>query len=253
MPAHSHFGRRCGRHLPHPRPIAYTDIGDCRVPLSPGMAAGGEWSSGAQESRVRYLPNVLSFARLLATIPLVVLVLLDTPAAYLAATVFFVAGSITDTLDGRLARRYHLVSRLGVFLDLTADKVFVSALLIALVQVAVVPAWIAIVIVAREFLVQGLRSLAATEGVVIPAGRWGKQKTLLTLLAIGGILLARGLQGATDFPLGLATGSSPHTFANRLLFLSDLVLLLAVVWTIFSAVEYLRGAWKVLTGPPVAS
>jgi CDP-diacylglycerol--glycerol-3-phosphate 3-phosphatidyltransferase len=130
--------------------------------------------------------------------------------------------------------------------------VFVSALLIALVQVSVVPAWIAIVIVAREFLVQGLRSLAAAEGVVIPAGRLGKQKTLLTLLAIGGILLARGLQGAIPFPLGLDTGHSPNTGANALLFLADLVLLLAVVWTILSAVEYLRGAWKVLTGPPVA-
>jgi CDP-diacylglycerol---glycerol-3-phosphate 3-phosphatidyltransferase len=206
-----------------------------------------------RESGVRNLPNVLSLGRLLATAPLVVLILLNQPAAYIAATVLFVAGSVTDTLDGRLARKYHLVSRLGVFLDLTADKVFVSAALIALVQVAVVPAWIAIVIVAREFLVQGLRSLAAAEGMVIPAGRWGKQKTLLTLLAIGGILLARGLQGAVAFPLGLATGSSPHTFANALLFLADIVLLLAVVWTIFSAVEYLRGAWKVLTAPEPAS
>jgi len=201
---------------------------------------------------VRYLPSMLSFGRLLATVPLVVLVLLDTPTAYLIATVLFVAGAITDTLDGRLARHYHVVSRLGVFLDLTADKVFVSALLIALVQVAVVPAWIAIVIVAREFLVQGLRSLAAAEGVVIPAGRLGKQKTLLTLLAIGGILLARGLQGAVAFPLGLSTGGPPRTAADYLLLLADLVLLLAVVWTIFSAVEYLRGAWKVLTGPPAA-
>ena len=201
---------------------------------------------------MRNLPNVLSFARLLATAPLVVLILLDQPATYIAATALFVAGSVTDTIDGRLARKYRLVSRLGVFLDLTADKVFVSAALIALVQVAVVPAWIAIVSVAREFLVQGLRSLAAAEGMVIPAGRWGKQKTLLTLLAIGGILLARGLQGAVDFPLGLATGSSPHAFANGLLFLADIVLLLAVVWTIFSAVEYLRGAWKVLTTPEPA-
>ncbi|MFI5272949.1 MAG: CDP-diacylglycerol--glycerol-3-phosphate 3-phosphatidyltransferase [Ktedonobacterales bacterium] len=201
---------------------------------------------------MRYLPNVLSLGRLLATAPLVVLVLINQPAAYLVATVLFVAGSITDTLDGRLARRYHLVSRLGVFLDLTADKVFVSAVLIALVQVRVVPAWIVVVIVTREFLVQGLRSLAAAEGVVIPAGRWGKQKTLLTLLSVGGILIARGLQGAVNFPLGLATGTSSHDFANGLLWLANVVLLLAVIWTIFSAVEYLRGAWKILSGSPAA-
>jgi CDP-diacylglycerol--glycerol-3-phosphate 3-phosphatidyltransferase len=203
----------------------------------------------AQEPAVRNLPNILSFGRLLATIPLVVLILINQPAAYLAATILFVAGSVTDTLDGRLARRYHLVSRLGVFLDLTADKVFVAAALIALVQVGVVPAWIAIVIVAREFLVSGLRSLAAAQGVVIPAGRWGKQKTMLTLLAIGGILLARGFNGATAFPLGLSTGKAPSSPADYLLVLSDITLLLAVIWTIFSAVEYLRGAWSVLTEP----
>jgi CDP-diacylglycerol--glycerol-3-phosphate 3-phosphatidyltransferase len=198
---------------------------------------------------VRNLPNLLSLARLLATIPLVVLVLINQPWAYLVATVLFVAGALTDTLDGRLARRYHLVSRLGIFLDLTADKVFVAAILIALVQVALVPAWIVIIIVTREFLVTGLRSLAAAQGVVIPAGRWGKQKTTLTLMAMGGILLARGLGGATAFPLGLSSGGPPSTPPDYLLALANVVLLLAVIWTIFSAVEYVRGAWGLLTGP----
>jgi CDP-diacylglycerol--glycerol-3-phosphate 3-phosphatidyltransferase len=198
---------------------------------------------------VRNLPNILSFGRLFATIPLIVLILLNQPVAYLIATVLFVAGSVTDTLDGRLARKYHVVSSVGIFLDLTADKVFVSAALIALVQVGVVPAWIVIVIVTREFLVSGLRSLAAARGEVIPAGPWGKQKTLLTLLAIGGILLARGLQGETAFPLGLSTGAPPSTFADFLLAAADFVLLLAVVWTIGSAVEYMRGAWNIFTEP----
>ena len=198
---------------------------------------------------MRNLPNILSAARLLATIPLVILILLKQPWALLIATALFVAGSITDTIDGRLARRYHLVSNLGVFLDLTADKVFVSAALIALVQVGFVPAWIVVVIVAREFLVSGLRSFAAARGVVIPAGRWGKQKTLLTLLSLGGILLATGLGGRTAFPLGLSTGGAPGSFADYLLLLSDIVLLLAAIWTIFSAVEYLRGGWGLITEP----
>lgn len=198
---------------------------------------------------MRNMPNVLSFGRLLATIPLVVLILINVPAAFIGATVLFFLGSVTDTLDGRLARKYQLVTRLGVFLDLTADKVFVSAALIALVQVNLTPAWIAIVIVTREYIVAGLRSIAAAQGLVIPAGRWGKQKTFLTLLAIGGILLARGLNGHTAFPLGLNTGHAPHTFADYLLALADAVLLLAVIWTIFSAVEYIRGAKDVLTDP----
>jgi CDP-diacylglycerol---glycerol-3-phosphate 3-phosphatidyltransferase len=203
---------------------------------------------------VRYVPNILSLARLILTIPVIVLILINTPASYLAATVLYFFTAVSDTVDGRIARRYNLVTRLGVFLDLAADKVFVCSILIALVQVARVPAWIAIVIVAREFVVSGLRSLAAADGVVIPAGRWGKQKTFLTLLSTGGILLASGLGGATAFPLGLSTGAPPDTFADYLLTLSDAVLLLAVLWTILSAVEYIRGGWKFLmtAGPPPA-
>ncbi len=198
---------------------------------------------------MKYLPNALSLGRLVATLPLVILVLINQPVAYLVAVVLFVLASITDTFDGRLARRYGLVSSLGVFLDLTADKVYVSALLIALVQVDKVPAWIPIIIITREFIVQGMRSLAAAQGVVIPAGRWGKQKTLITLIAIGGVLLACGLHGATAFPLGLSTGGAPDTFADYLLLLSDIALLLAVIWTIFSAVEYMREGWHVISKP----
>ncbi|HEY7849606.1 MAG TPA: CDP-diacylglycerol--glycerol-3-phosphate 3-phosphatidyltransferase [Ktedonobacterales bacterium] len=197
---------------------------------------------------MRYVPNILSLARLVATAPLVILILIHTPAAYLWATGLFFLASITDTFDGRIARRYKLVSNLGVFLDLTADKVYVAAALVAFTQVGVVPAWITIVIITREFLVSGLRSLAAAQGVVISAGRWGKQKTLLTLLALGGILLAMGLGGATAFPLGLSTGGAPDGFPDYLLALANIILLLAVIWTIFSAVEYIRGAWGLLVG-----
>lgn len=197
---------------------------------------------------MRQLPNILSMGRLILTIPLVILILINTPATYLAATVLFFFSSVSDTLDGRIARKYQVVTNLGVFLDLTADKVLVSALLIALVQVAAVPAWIVVIIVTREFVVSGLRSLAAAQGVVIPAGRWGKLKTLLTLLAIGGILMTRGFSARTAFPLGLSTAAHPPiTLADYLLVVADVILLLAVVWTIASAYEYLRGSWNLLT------
>jgi CDP-diacylglycerol---glycerol-3-phosphate 3-phosphatidyltransferase len=196
---------------------------------------------------VRNVPNILSLGRLLLTIPIVVLALINTPTAYLWATLLFFIGSVTDTLDGRIARRYNLVSNLGVFLDLTADKVYVAAALVAFTQVGIVPSWITIVIITREFMVSGLRALAASAGKVIPAGRWGKQKTLFTLLAIGGILLGMGLGGHTAFPLGLSTGGAPDSFADYLLALADAILLLAVIWTIISAVEYVRGAWDLLT------
>jgi CDP-diacylglycerol--glycerol-3-phosphate 3-phosphatidyltransferase len=200
---------------------------------------------------VRNVPNLLSFGRLLLTIPLVVLILVHTPPAYLAATALFFVGSVTDTIDGRMARKYQLVSNLGVFLDLTADKVFVLAGMIALVQVGAVPAWIAIVIATREFLVSGLRSLAAASGVVIPAGPLGKQKTFLTLVGLGGILLGLGLGGHTAFPLGLSTAlHGPRTVGDYLLAIADAILLWAVLWTVLSAYEYLRQGWSLLVSPP---
>ena len=114
------------------------------------------------------LPNLLSLIRLVATALVVAFVLIDQPWSFLVATVLFLLASVTDFFDGYLARRFHVTSSLGVFLDLTADKIFVAAILIALLQINLVPAWVVLIIVAREFLVTGLRSMAA-KGKVIPA------------------------------------------------------------------------------------
>jgi len=190
------------------------------------------------------VPNILSLSRILATVVIFVLVLIDTPLAFLMATVFFVLGSGTDFLDGYLARRYKLVSPLGVFLDLTADKVFVSVILIALVQVGLVPAWIVAVIIAREFLVTGLRSMASAKGKVIPAGKWGKQKTLITMVAMSALLLAKGL-GAHQlslFPPMLNFNSATVNFPDILLLLADVGLVLAALWTVLSGAEYMISA-----------
>src|SRR5256886_13413737 len=146
------------------------------------------------------MPNLLSFSRIVATILVFVLAILNQPWSFLIATVVFFLASMTDLLDGYLARRYHLVSPLGVFLDLTADKVFVSAILVAYVQLGLVPAWIVVIIVTREFVVSGMRLMAAAKGTVIPAGKLGKQKTFITLVAMEGILLGMGL-GASHLSL----------------------------------------------------
>lgn len=192
---------------------------------------------------MRNLPNILSACRIVMLAPLVLLILINRPVTYAIATVLFVLVAITDTIDGRLARRYNLVSTLGVFLDLTADKMLVAGLLIALVEVHLVPSWIVIVIVAREFLVQGMRSLAASAGKVIPAGPLGKQKTFLTLVATGGILLGESFAPAplTLFPPNFIPWSQLNIGA-LLVFASDVVMLLALIWTVLSAIEYLRGA-----------
>lgn len=190
------------------------------------------------------VPNILSLSRILATVVILVLVLINTPWAFLIATILFILASGTDFLDGYLARRYQLVSPLGVFLDLTADKVFVSIILIALVQISLVPAWIVAIIVAREFLVTGLRSMASAKGKVIPAGKWGKQKTLITMIAMSALLLAKGL-GAHQlslFPPMLNFTNQTVNFSEILLLLADAGLILAALWTVLSGAEYIISA-----------
>jgi CDP-diacylglycerol---glycerol-3-phosphate 3-phosphatidyltransferase len=193
------------------------------------------------------MPNILSLSRMVTTVLVFILVLLNSQWAFLTATVLFLLASVTDFFDGYLARRYKVVSPLGVFLDLTADKIFVSAILIALVQIGLVPSWIVFIIIAREFLVTGLRSMAVAKGKVIPAGIWGKQKTLITMLAIGALLLAEGLgaqkaQLLSLFPPALTFSSQTMNFPELLLLIADAGLLLATLWTVLSGVEYMISA-----------
>jgi CDP-diacylglycerol--glycerol-3-phosphate 3-phosphatidyltransferase len=201
---------------------------------------------------MRNLPNALSASRLLATVLIFILVLVNQPWAFLIATLLFVLASVTDFLDGYLARRFSVVSNIGIFLDLTADKVFVVAIMIAMVQIGLVPGWIVFIVVTREFLVTGLRSVAAARGKVIPAGMWGKQKTFITMVAMGGLLLAKGL-GAhllTLFPPMLVFNSQTLNVAEILLLVSDVLIILATIWTIFSGIEYMIGALPLFQNQP---
>src|ERR1700732_2174017 len=150
-------------------------------------------------------PNLLSFSRIVAAPILYVLIVAGGRYGYLASAVLFVLASFTDTLDGEIARRGKQVSPFGIYLDTTADKILIAVLLVALAAVHLAPGWMAAVIIAREFLVTGLRSYAAALGVVIPAGGWGKAKALITIIALFLVLLegdARqgGLLGAHTPP-----------------------------------------------------
>src|SRR5258708_3473595 len=186
------------------------------------------------------IPNLLSLSRLLATVLVVILVLINQPWAFLVATLLFFLASVTDFFDGYLARRCLVWPSVWFVLPGPGDKIFVAAILIALVQIGLVPAWIVIIIVSREFLVTGLRSMAAARNKVIPAGTWGKQKTFITLVAIGGLLLAKGLgaQYLSLFPPILVFNSQTLNLPSILLFTADVLLLLPVFWTILSGFEY---------------
>jgi CDP-diacylglycerol---glycerol-3-phosphate 3-phosphatidyltransferase len=197
------------------------------------------------------LPNLLSFSRIVAAPILYVLIAWPDRYGFTLALVVFVLASLSDTADGELARRRGQVSPFGVYLDTTADKILVAVLLIVLVSVHAVPAWMAAVIIAREFLVTGLRSYAAALGIVISAGGWGKAKTAITIGALLLVLLAgdamRG--GLLSSQWGLVDTLLLRHYGPYTIPIWSL--LLATIWTVGSGAEYIREALPMLTHRPV--
>src|SRR6187431_2668445 len=123
----------------------------------------------ARSARLTSLPNMLGVSRIAATPVVIALLLYPFPGAGLLAFVVFAAAALTDVVDGRVARARGEVSPLGVFLDLTADKVLVAGVLIAMVEVSLLSTWIAALLLIRELVIQGVRQLAASADVVMPA------------------------------------------------------------------------------------
>ncbi|HPJ72252.1 MAG TPA: CDP-diacylglycerol--glycerol-3-phosphate 3-phosphatidyltransferase, partial [bacterium] len=137
------------------------------------------------------LPNKLTVARLLATPFFVAALSLDFSGNYLLGLTIFLVAMLTDYLDGVLARSRGQVTRLGMLIDPLADKILISSAFICFVSIPEIglPAWMAIVIISREFAITGLRLLAAGQGKIMPAGRWGKHKTISQVVAVAGTLL----------------------------------------------------------------
>lgn len=139
-------------------------------------------------------PNILTFIRIIAIPFFMYLLTVPTPESHLWAAGIFVFASLTDWLDGYIARIYKAETIIGTLLDPIADKVLVMAALVMLTAVQTeprVPAWIVVALLAREFLVSGLRSLAAVQGNVVAASRFAKHKTAWTMLAIFFLLVAK--------------------------------------------------------------
>ena len=150
---------------------------------------------------MKHLPNALTVSRIILIFCFVVLANFDSDnptcihigedAAYvchaIALIVAFLAG-ITDLLDGYLARKYHVESDFGRLMDPLADKIFILATFVMMLDYGMIPGWVLIVILTREFMVTGLRTLASAKGVIISADRWGKMKTATQMftLAFGG-------------------------------------------------------------------
>ena len=131
------------------------------------------------------LPNKLTMFRVILIPFFVLFMLVDITSVdkWIALAIFIVA-SLTDLLDGKIARKYNLVTNFGKFMDPLADKLLVCSALICLVEMAKLPAWMVIVIIAREFIISGFRLIASDNGVVIAASYWGKFKTTFQMVMI---------------------------------------------------------------------
>ena len=131
------------------------------------------------------LPNKLTMFRVIL-IPFFIVFLLAslTPYDKWIALVIFIIASLTDLLDGKIARKYNLVTNFGKFMDPLADKLLVCSALICLIELDKIPSWMVIVIIAREFIISGFRLVASDNGVVIAASYWGKFKTTFQMVAV---------------------------------------------------------------------
>ena len=173
------------------------------------------------------LPNKLTTLRVLMIPFFVVFMLTDlggVASKYIAVGIFIVA-SLTDLLDGKIARKYNLVTNFGKFMDPLADKLLVCSALICLIELGQLPSWMVIIIVSREFIISGFRLIAAEQGIVIAASYWGKFKTTFQMIAV--ILMI------VDLPV--------------LHILTVACTWIALVLTVVSLVDYIAKNHKVLT------
>lgn len=175
------------------------------------------------------LPNKITMFRVVL-IPFFVFFMLSEQIPYynyIAAAIFIVA-SLTDTLDGYIARKYNLVSNFGKFMDPLADKLLVSSALICFVAIPdnPMPAWAVIIIISREFIISGFRLVASDAGIVIAASYWGKIKTVVQMVMSVLLIL---------------------NFSGQVIDLVELVLIYAAVaLTVISLIDYLYKNWKVM-------
>ena len=173
------------------------------------------------------LPNKLTIGRIIAVPFFVALYMLGF---YIAALVIFILASLTDMLDGKIARKRNLVTNFGKIMDPLADKILVYSALALMTGDGTVPAWMLIVILAREFAISGMRTVAASEGIVIAAGLSGKIKTVLQMIAVPVLILA------------LALPKVPAVFTAGQVFIWA-----SLVMTVYSGAEYILKNRKVFS------
>ena len=186
------------------------------------------------------LPNRLTVARVLI-VPFFFAVLLIPSIGYryLWALILFAAASYTDRLDGRIARKNNLVTNFGKFMDPLADKILVMSALVCFVQLGLADAWMVILILAREFIVTGIRLVAAESGTVIAANKWGKAKTVSQIFAITAVLafqfILELVQKGRISPFTVGGADCASAFGR----IGNFLIFISTVLTVISGAVYL--------------
>ena len=184
------------------------------------------------------LANKLTLIRIfLVPVFLLFIATKDIPYGSFIATFIFILASVTDKLDGYVARSRNQITNFGKFMDPLADKLLVTAALISLVELHVVPGWAAVVIIAREFAVSGLRSIAAAQGRVIAASWWGKIKTVIQIIAIILLLLKVNIRDARLLKIFVIDN---HYVKEFFVIVPTIMLMVAVVITLISGYDYFK-------------
>jgi len=181
------------------------------------------------------LPNRLTSARFFLTLGFVIALSADWRFGHTVALVLFIMGGITDYADGYIARRYGLVTDFGKLMDPLVDKIMISGAFICLVPYKVIPAWAVVVIISREFLITGLRLLAASKGIVLPAESIGKHKTGWQVATVIFFLAVLATQ---EFP---ALGLAPKLLDAVQTYGGCSLISVALTLTLYSGIGYL---WK---------
>ena len=193
------------------------------------------------------LPNKLTLFRIIL-VPIMVIIpflgiekeIVGIPLTYLIIDIIFVIASLTDKLDGHLARKNNQVTTFGKFLDPLADKILVLTAMIMLVEMQKLPAWIPVIVLAREFIVSGYRLVSVEKGgKVIAASKWGKLKTVTQMFAI--ILAFLDLHAFGECFTGILQGGD---FVLNLIV--TVMMIIQVIATIFSGIDYLKGAKELI-------
>ncbi len=182
------------------------------------------------------LANKLTLLRIIL-VPLFLICMIKNivPYGVLIATIIFVVASITDKLDGYIARSRNQITTFGKFMDPLADKLLVTAALVTLTGMRIIPAWISVIIIAREFAVSGLRAVAASEGRVIAASNWGKLKTVFQMIALILLLIVANV-ATTPWVADLINSST--FLVNFFAYVPNITLYIAVIITIISGIDY---------------